>query len=242
MGLLSDLRVLYHLAFSPIRGKTHAERLESFYGGQAGAYDDFRKRLLQGRQEMVQRLPLDPGSVWVDLGGGTGANVEFAGAAVRSLKKAYVVDLSPSLLGVARERFDQLGLNNVETVEADATQWVPEEGQADVVSFSYSLTMIPDWFRAIDHAVRLLRPCGTLGVVDFYVARKYPAEQRRPHPWHTRTFWPAWFANDNVFHSPDHVPYLESRLAEVDVDEHLAKVPYMPVMRVPYYIAIGRKG
>ena len=34
--------------------------------------------------------------------------------------------------------------------------------------------MIPDWFAAVDHAWRLLRPGGTIGVVDFYVGRKHP--------------------------------------------------------------------
>jgi len=43
MGFFSDLKVLYHLALKPVRGKSHAERMESFYGGQAEAYDDFRK-------------------------------------------------------------------------------------------------------------------------------------------------------------------------------------------------------
>ena len=54
MGLLSDLKVLYHLTMKPIRGKDHASRMESFYGGQAEAYDSFRKRLLKGREELWQ--------------------------------------------------------------------------------------------------------------------------------------------------------------------------------------------
>ena len=52
MSLLSDLRILYHLALKPVRGKDHAARMESFYSGQAGGYDDFRKRLLQGRGDL----------------------------------------------------------------------------------------------------------------------------------------------------------------------------------------------
>jgi len=49
MGFYSDLKILYHLALKPVRGKDHAARMESFYAGQADAYDDFRKRLLHGR-------------------------------------------------------------------------------------------------------------------------------------------------------------------------------------------------
>ena len=43
---------------------------------------------------------------------------------------------------------------------ADATTFQPDAGKADVVTFSYSLTMIPDWFAAIDNALAMLRPAG----------------------------------------------------------------------------------
>ena len=65
MSLLSDLKILYHMALRPIRGKSHAERLESFYSGQAEAYDDFRKRLLQGREGLWQKIGPQPGATWV---------------------------------------------------------------------------------------------------------------------------------------------------------------------------------
>src|SRR3954447_16738703 len=101
MGLASDLRTLYHLALKPVRGKDHAARMESFYSGQAGAYDDFRKRLLKGRQELWNLIPPPTGGTWIDMGGGTGANLEYFRAqdsGVRSqeerlagLEKIYVL-------------------------------------------------------------------------------------------------------------------------------------------------------
>ena len=142
MSFASDLKVLYHMALKPVRGKDHAARLESFYGGQAEAYDDFRRRLLQGREELYHAVPVPAGGVWVDMGGGTAANLEFMGERVNELGKIYVVDLSPSLLAVAEKRIAERGWNHVEAVEADATRYRPPEGNADVVTFSYSLTMI----------------------------------------------------------------------------------------------------
>jgi S-adenosylmethionine-diacylgycerolhomoserine-N-methlytransferase len=129
----------------------------------------------------------------------------------------------------------------VAAVHADATTFRPDEGAADVVTFSYSLTMIPDWFRAMEHARGLLRPGGIVGVVDFYVSRKHASEGRRQHGWLTRHFWPTWFSTDNVFLNPDHVPYLESRFDTLLLHEKRGKVPYLPLGRVPYYIFIGRK-
>ncbi len=115
------------------------------------------------------------------------------------------------------------------------------EGGADVVTFSYSLTMIPDWFAAIDNALRMLKPGGVIGVVDFYVARKHPAEGLHKQGWSTRSFWPVWFAGDNVFPSPDHIPYLKRHFETEWLQEKRSKVPYMPLMRTPYYQFIGVK-
>lgn len=241
MGLWSDLKILYHMAFKPVRGSSHAERLESFYGGQAKGYDDFRKRLLKGREELWKALPKPEGGIWVDLGGGTGANIENFGDDIHKLKKIYVVDLSSSLLEIARDRFRQRGWTNVECVEADATRFRPPEGSADVVTFSYSLTMIPPWYAAIENALAMLKPGGVVGAVDFYVSQKYPAEGLRKHGWLCRSLWPVWFASDNVFPSPDHLPFLRHKFETVWLDEQMTRLPYVPLLRTPYYVFIGRK-
>jgi S-adenosylmethionine-diacylgycerolhomoserine-N-methlytransferase len=239
MSIASDLKVLYHLAWKPVRGRNHAERMESFYAGQADAYDNFRQRLLQGREQLIQRLDFPNDGVWVDLGGGTGSNLEFAQRALRQLKKVYVVDLSTSLLKVAKERALRQGWSNVEPITADATSFLPPEGYADVVTCSYALTMIPDWFAALANAQRMLRPTGQIGVVDFYVSRKHPADGQTRHGWLTRSGWPLWFAMDNVFPSPDHVPYLHRNFAAKYFHQARAKVPFLPLVRVPYYIFVG---
>lgn len=255
MSLASDLRILYHLALKPVRGKDHAARMENFYAGQAGAYDDFRRRLLKGRQELWNLILPPAGGTWIDMGGGTGANLDYFAAAQRNategvpcsdsrlagLEKIYVLDLSHSLLEIAKQRIASGGWTNVETVEADATTFQPPTGPVDVVTFSYSLTMIPDWFAAIENALAILKPGGTIGVVDFYVARKYATGSLARHGWWTRTFWPTWFALDNVFPSPDHVPFLHRHFDVLHFEEQRSKVPYIPLARVPYYLFVGRK-
>ncbi|HEY2414368.1 MAG TPA: class I SAM-dependent methyltransferase [Pirellulaceae bacterium] len=260
MSLASDLKILYHLALKPVRGKDHAARMESFYSGQAGAYDDFRKRLLKGRQELWSLIPPPPGGTWIDMGGGTGANLDYfltsktpnpeprascpeplSPPHLAGLEKIYVLDLSHSLLEIAKQRIASSGWTNVETVEADATTFQPPTGPVDVVTFSYSLTMIPDWFAAIENALTILKPGGTIGIVDFYVSRKYASGALARHGWGTRTFWPTWFALDNVFPSPDHVPFLHRHFDVLHFEEHRSKVPYIPLARVPYYMFIGRK-
>lgn len=241
MSLLADLRVLYHMVLKPVRGNNHAERLESFYSGQAGDYDDFRKRLLQGREEMYRAIDIPDNAIWVDMGGGTGSNLEYLAEQIPRLKKVYVVDLSSSLLTIADQRIRDRGWKNVETCEADATTFFPPDGFADVVTFSYSLTMIPDWFSAIENARKILNAGGKIGVVDFFVSRKFPSAGVNKHNWFTRNFWPMWFSSDNVFPSSDHVPFLNRHFDTQLQTQHRAKVPYIPFIRVPYYNFIGQK-
>ena len=91
MKLFADLKILYHMVLKPVRGKDHATRLESFYSGQANNYDDFRKRLLHGREELWQAIETPQDGTWVDLGGGTGSNLEYFGDRLETLKKIYLV-------------------------------------------------------------------------------------------------------------------------------------------------------
>jgi S-adenosylmethionine-diacylgycerolhomoserine-N-methlytransferase len=241
MNALAQLKILYHLALSPIRGETHQERLDSFYRGQAEGYDDFRKQMLHGREEMFTRLPLREGDRWVDLGCGTGSNAEYLADKLPTFGEVVLVDLSESLIDIAKKRVGNKGWQNVRVVHADATTVEIQPESVDVVTFAYSLTMIPNWFSAIEHAMRLLKPGGVIGVVDFYVAKKYPTDGHARHGWSTRTFWPTWFAWDNVFPNPDHLPYLKSHFDVIEMSEQRGKLPWMPFIRAPYYYFIGRK-
>ena len=240
-GWASDLRVIWHLLAHPIKGKTHAERLESFYSGQADDYDSFRARLLHGRDELIDHLVLPPGGTWVDMGAGTGENVLRAGHRTSTLKEVLLVDLSKSLLAVAERQLGEAGIDNARCCLADATAFDRPGDSVDVVTFSYSLTMIPDWFAAIDLAYRILKPGGVIAVTDFYVSRKYVSEGHRQHGWLRRAFWTHWFAADNVFLSGDHLAMLHRKFDVERFDERFGKVPYLPLIRAPYYLFFGKK-
>lgn len=144
---------------------TQQDALESFYGSQAGIYDATRGTLLKGREDMLAlvaaqlryRFELGLGGgggggqqdgkkagggtgrkpIWVDVGGGTGWNIEAMAKYVdvpQFFKTVYLVDFSPSLCEVARKRFARLGWENVRVVCMDARKFRLEDYEdVDVV-------------------------------------------------------------------------------------------------------------
>src|ERR1700722_9045859 len=176
--LLADSRVLLQMLRGQSRVGTPAERLQAFYAPQATRYDDFRARLLHGRSELIDRLTTPQGGVVVELGGGTGSNIDRFGRRMQRLERYTLVDLCPALLEQARTRAQVH--RNVELVEGDVTRYRPAE-PVDCVFFSYSLTMIDDSRAALANALSMLRPGGPLGVVDFYVSSARPRPEYVRH-------------------------------------------------------------
>jgi S-adenosylmethionine-diacylgycerolhomoserine-N-methlytransferase len=238
MNLLADARILYAMARGASRGTTHAERLQNFYAPQAEAYDAFRERLLHGREQLIDLLPVASGGRVVELGAGTGRNLEFFGSRLAHFGQVEIVDLCPALLETARRRTAQLA--NVRVVEADATHYRPARA-VDAVYFSYALTMIPDWRAAIDSALAMLAPRGVLGVVDFYLPRLQDGEGRFSRRARSNRFWRRWFAHDGVHLSEEHLPYLRGRLDCMACLERAGTVPYLPWLKVPHYVFVGRR-
>ncbi len=228
--MLSDVQTLWRIARGMPGGASHAERLQTFYAPQAGHYDAFRERLLHGRRELLEHLAPPAGARVVELGGGTGRNLAFFGARLRTFARVEVVDLCPALLDRARERWASAG--NVVPVEADARHWRPD-APVDVVYFSYALTMIPEWEAAVDNAIAMLKPGGRLGVVDFTLPATLGPLARR--------FWRAWFGHDGVRLDERHLPALRRRLPRHEVRDGRGAVPYLSGLRAPYFEFVGTR-
>lgn len=238
--LLSDLSVLYNMWLKPISGDDHAATLDSFYGGQADSYDKFRYRFLHGRWPMAVNMPTPKDAVWVDLGGGTGSNVEFFASSIESFDKIYVVDLCKPLLEQCELRIaERHWEGRVEAVYGDATdesmvgRSLPKAGTVDLVTFSYSLTMIPDWRKSLDIAMRLLKPGGHIAIADFTVTKEHSSL--------TRAFWPFVFKHDHVMLTTDHIETLKDRFEEVKTHVDSGGFPYVPFLKCPFYYFVGRK-
>lgn len=101
-------------------------------------------------------------------------------------------------------------------------------------------TVIPPFHAAVDRAVSYLdKNEGLLGVADFFVSSKYDLPLRQM-PWLRRFFWRSIFDTDNIDIGPERRHYLDHELKRVWEVNCQGSIPYVPYLRAPYYVWVGR--
>ncbi|KIW55877.1 hypothetical protein, variant [Exophiala xenobiotica] len=155
----------------------------------------------------------------------------------------FLVDLSTSLCDVARERVRQNGWKNVTVLCQDARTIACTASSADLITMSYSLSMIPDFYSVVDLISGFLAPSGIIGIVDFYVqsivdisSRNYIGGTFNRHVnWVGRMFWRTWFDADRVNLDGGRRDYVEYRFGTI---LSASERNYL-LGGIPYYIFIG---
>lgn len=141
------------------------EALAGFYRRQAWLYDWTRPFILFGRGEAVAALAPGPGHVVLDVGCGTGRNLE---PLARTGAEVVGIECTPAMLERARARIVRLRPGC--RARLDPRPYGTHEdyrGAADRILFSYSLSMIPPFEEVLARAREDLRPGGSIAVVDF---------------------------------------------------------------------------
>lgn len=166
---------------------------------------------------------------------------------ISSFKAVYLIDLSPSLCEVAKERFRRCGWKNVHVLCIDANDFsLPDNmgNTVDLITMSYSLSMIPSYYAVIDKYSSLLSKNGIFATVDFYVQSSASMMGKsatvgghllRHVNWFSRTFWRLWFEFDQVYLDASRRDYLEYRFGTVKS----LNLRNSGLGNIPYYIFIG---
>ena len=142
----------------------HQERMDRRYRYQRHVFDLSRKLVLFGRDRAIAALRLGDARSVLEIGCGTGRNLELMAAAHPALR-LIGVDISEEMLKSARAGVARAGIDERVTLRhGDATTL---EGKAPRILMSYSLSMVPDWRRALAVAIDTLEPGGILAIVDF---------------------------------------------------------------------------
>ncbi|HEX9232203.1 MAG TPA: methyltransferase domain-containing protein [Jatrophihabitantaceae bacterium] len=129
-----------------------------------GDYHRFATDLIwQLGAELVAACGISAGDRVLDVAAGTG-NTALRAAARGA--KVVASDLTPENFAAGRDEARKLGVE-VEWVEADAESLPFEDGEFDVVTSSVGAMWAPDHQAVADELVRVCRPGGVIGMVNF---------------------------------------------------------------------------
>ncbi len=116
-------------------------------------------------EAMLDAADLRPGERVLDVGCGNGATTIEAARRVRPGGVVVGIDLSPPMLGLARQRASAAGANEIEFVEADAQRHDFAVGAFDAAVSRFGVMFFDDPEAAFANIGRALAPGGRLAFV-----------------------------------------------------------------------------
>lgn len=145
----------------------------TFYGKWARLYDTISRStpwIARIRRDAVHSSRIRSGDTVVDMGCGSGANLEYIADRVGRQGTVIGIDFTDGLLRRADIRIRDR--DNVHLVRGDVTE-LPIDGPVDVITSTFVLGMLSDPASAIDGWFKILSDGGTITLVDLQ-----PSESR----------------------------------------------------------------
>src|SRR5688572_25741747 len=140
---------------------------QKYFREHAGEWDKIRKlHVSDAAVEAAIRGALDGCQFrsLLDLGTGTGRMLELFGP---EIERGLGIDLSLDMLLIARDRLERSGLRHCSVRQGDIYDLPLGNDSFDAVIIHQVLHFLDDGARAVAEAARVLRPGGSLLVVDF---------------------------------------------------------------------------
>lgn len=172
----------------------HAALMDGVYGRQRHIYDLTRAWFLFGRDRLIRDLASPRGGTVLEIGCGTARNLVHVAARYPEAR-LFGIDISASMLATAASSVAARGLSErIALGRGDASSFdagaLFGQDRFNRIFFSYSLSMIPVWEEALEHACTLLAPGGRLMAVDF--------SGQKPWPGLFRSAFRRFLANNHV--------------------------------------------
>lgn len=148
-----------------------AVQMDRHYRYQRFIYDSTRAHYLLGRKYLLADLKPSAGQSVIEIGCGTAWNLASA-AHLYPEAKLYGVDVSRAMLQTAAASMKRKNLaQHIVLRQGDAMCFDPQKTfglpSFDRVILSYTLSMMPGWKLALEHASNIVAPGGSVHVVDF---------------------------------------------------------------------------
>ena len=141
------------------------QKVERVYSNYAGVYDHIFGRIFhESRESAIRRLNILPDEQILEVGVGTGLTLPLYPPHC----KVVGIDLSPGMLGKARERMRTHRLENVVLLCMDAGQMEFPDNSFDTVMAAYVVTAVPDYRTVITEMIRVCRPGGRIIMLNHF--------------------------------------------------------------------------
>ncbi len=139
--------------------------------------DHPERRAMLAPERVIADIRPEPGQIWAEIGCGNGF---FTGPLAAKARKVHALDISEEMLDKLRTNLTEWGVSNVEPARsAENTLPLPDDS-VDGVLMAFVAHEFDELVKAFAEAGRVLKPAGTLAVVEFAKVESWgpPLEHR----------------------------------------------------------------
>jgi ubiquinone/menaquinone biosynthesis C-methylase UbiE len=124
---------------------------------------------------MIRRLDPQPGDTVLELAAGLGDTGLRAARLVGGSGRVIITDFAPEMIGAARRRAEEMGVENAEFRTLDAERMDLETNSVDGVLCRWAYMLMIDPAAAFAETRRVLRPGGRLAFSVWAARERNPA-------------------------------------------------------------------
>ncbi len=159
--------------FEKIPEEEKVKRVGKVFSSVAKRYDVMNDLMSLGIHRVWKQTAIDSCNIKLhskvlDLAGGTGDLAKLIAKRLNQTGCIYVADINADMLNVGRERLlDQGFFGNLEFVQCNAENLPFEDNYFDCITIAFGLRNVTDKAKALRSMYSVLKPGGTLMVLEF---------------------------------------------------------------------------
>lgn len=174
-------------------GSTKKQEVTTMFDNIAGTYDVLNHGLSAGidfwwRRRTVKKIAAKHPKQILDVATGT---ADFAVVLAR-LKPDHItaVDISPNMIELAKKKIARYKLESLVTAQVADSELLPfEDNSFDAITVGFGVRNFGDLDKGLSELQRVLRPGGTLAVLEFSRPAHFPVKQL--FGWYSRYIIPT---------------------------------------------------
>lgn len=190
----------------PQRTENQRERLNKLYRFQRHFYDLTRLFFLFGRDELLEKMNVQPNERVLEVGCGTGRNL-LKLAQLQPEAKIYGLDAADEMLKTAGAKLDAHNRQKAIVLRQGLAELFDYQTTFnldqpfDKIFISYSLSMFPNWRQVLENTLNNLKAGGDLYILDFGDGTGLPVWLVRLRSW--------WLSLFKVYYRPEILFFLK---------------------------------